>query len=160
GLFLERSISDNIAAASVRSYFRHGRLQHGAIYDAAVGWIRKISIAAPSPAPPARTLSGGNQQKVVIAKWLNTDPALLILNGPTVGVDVGAKADIHQLLHQLAQSGVGVIVISDDLSELVQNCNQIILMRAGRIGLELESAETDEAALSGMLNGKVRKEGS
>jgi simple sugar transport system ATP-binding protein len=160
GLFLERPISDNIAAASVRSYFRHGRLQHGAIYDAAVGWIRKISIAAPSPAPPARTLSGGNQQKVVIAKWLNTDPALLILNGPTVGVDVGAKADIHQLLHQLAQNGVGVIVISDDLSELVQNCNQIILMRAGRIGLELESAETDEAALSGMLNGKVQKEGS
>ena len=98
-------------------------------------WIGELSIAAPSPKPPVRTLSGGNAQKVVIAKWLNTEPRLFILNGPTVGVDIGAKAEIHAILRGLAAQGIGIIIISDDLPELFTNCNKIVVMRQGKVGV-------------------------
>jgi len=158
GLFLERSIADNTIAASITDYFKGGKLQYGAMTQAAETWIKDINIVAPSSEPLIKTLSGGNQQKVVIAKWLNTHPDLLILNGPTVGVDIGAKADIHKILHQLAATGVGIIIISDDLSELVQNCNKIIVMSGGSVAVELNSSETSESMLSAMLNGKVEQE--
>ncbi len=158
GLFLERSIADNTIAASITDYFKGGKLQYGAMIQAAETWIKDINIVAPSSEPLIKTLSGGNQQKVVIAKWLNTHPDLLILNGPTVGVDIGAKADIHKILHQLAATGVGIIIISDDLSELVQNCNKIIVMSGGSVAVELNSSETSESMLSAMLNGKVEQE--
>jgi len=158
GLFLERSIADNTIAVSITDYFKGGKLQYGAMIQAAETWIKDINIVAPSSEPLIKTLSGGNQQKVVIAKWLNTHPDLLILNGPTVGVDIGAKADIHKILHQLAATGVGIIIISDDLSELVQNCNKIIVMSGGSVAVELNSSETSESMLSAMLNGKVEQE--
>ena len=72
-----------------------------------------------------RTLSGGNQQRVVLAKWLASKPKLLVLNGPTMGVDVGSKNEIHEIMRQLAQQGMGLIVISDDIPELLQTCNRI-----------------------------------
>ncbi len=115
-------------------------------------WIKKIGCVAPSPDPAIRTLSGGNAQKIVIAKWLNTKPALLILNGPTVGVDIGAKYDIHQMLHKLAEQGIGIIVISDDLPELIQNCNSIIIMKNGRIAGTVESSKINETELAEMLS--------
>ena len=129
GLFLNRSIQENTTAASIRKYFVNGRVDQKMMLNDTIDWIRKIGCNAKSAEPPIRTLSGGNAQKMVIAKWLNTQPRLLILNGPTVGVDIGAKADIHQYLHGLAADGVGVIVISDDLAELIQNCNRIIVMK-------------------------------
>lgn len=100
-----------------------------------------------------RTLSGGNQQKVVLAKWLNSEPKILILNGPTVGVDVGSKSDIHNILRELAQKGIGIIIISDDLPELVQNCNRIIVMKKGMISAVLETDDIDEERLSISLRG-------
>jgi simple sugar transport system ATP-binding protein len=159
GLFLERSIGDNTIAASISNYFKSGRLQYGEMTRAAENWINDIHIVAPSSQPFVKTLSGGNQQKVVIAKWLNTRPNLLILNGPTVGVDIGAKADIHKILHELAAQGVGIIIISDDLSELIQNCNRIIVMRQGEIGSVVNSSETDETQLAAILDGNARQEG-
>ena len=80
-----------------------------------------------------QALSGGNQQKVVIAKWIETEPKILILNSPTVGVDVGSKADIHAYARKLAGQGMGVIIISDDISEVLQNCNRVFVMNRGRI---------------------------
>lgn len=154
GLFLECSIGDNIIAASIENYFKGGKLQYGEMTKTAEKWIKDINIVAPSSEPLIKTLSGGNQQKAVIAKWLNTQPELLILNGPTVGVDIGAKADIHKILHHLAEQGVGIIIISDDLSELVQNCNKIILMEAGKIKTQMNNSETCETKLSEMLNGQ------
>lgn len=159
GLFLERSIGDNTIAASISDYFKGGKLQYGEMTKAAENWIQDIHIVAPSSVPLIKTLSGGNQQKVVIAKWLNTHPALLILNGPTVGVDIGAKADIHKILHELASQGVGIIIISDDLSELIQNCNRIIVMNSGKIGAVVNSAETDETRLTAILDGITKQEG-
>ena len=155
GLFLECSIGMNTVAASIKSYFKGTSLDYKRMEQDMEMWIDKIHVAAPSHMPPIRTLSGGNQQKVVIAKWLNTNPKLLILNGPTVGVDIGSKSDIHKILHNLVVQGMGIIVISDDLSELIQNCNRILIMRGGKLEKEVQSALINETELSAMLSGKA-----
>lgn len=158
GLFLDRSIADNTIASSISNYFVHFKLQCKNMIEAADNWIKDLNIVAQSSIPPVKTLSGGNQQKVVIAKWLNTHPDLFILNGPTVGVDIGAKTDIHTILHHLAESGMGIIVISDDLPELIQNCNRIIVIKNGEVEANLQSSETSQSELSARLNGKAELE--
>ena len=90
---------------------------------------------------PVQTLSGGNQQKVVLAKWLSTKPKVLILNGPTVGVDIGAKYDIYHHLRDLASGGMAVIVASDDLAEVVRLCDRSIVMRGGLMSGEIPGSE-------------------
>ena len=152
GLFMDRSIQDNTIAASIRSYMKSGRLDEKAMEDTTLHWIKEIDIKAPSPKPAVRTLSGGNAQKVVIAKWLNTNPKLFILDGPTVGVDVGAKSEIHAILHGLAEQGIGIIVISDDLPELVHNCNRILVMKDGKPSGMMDNS-IDEVALGKLLIG-------
>ena len=112
GLFLERSILDNTMAASIKRYFLNGKLNYARMEEATDEWIRKIGVVTPSSKPPIKTLSGGNQQKVVIAKWLNTEPKLLILNGPTVGVDIGAKFDIHAM--EMAGASISLCRMADD----------------------------------------------
>lgn len=152
GLFMDRSIQDNTIAASIRKYMKRGKLDEKGMEDVTNYWIKEIGIKAPSPKPAVRTLSGGNAQKVVIAKWLNTNPKLFILDGPTVGVDVGAKAEIHAILHDLARKGIGIIIISDDLPELVQNCNKILVMRDGKMSGMMDNS-IDERSLGNMLIG-------
>ena len=152
GLFMDRSIRDNTVVASIRRYMKHLRLDEQEMEDAAMHWIKEIDIKAPSPRPAVRTLSGGNAQKVVIAKWLNTEPKLFILDGPTVGVDIGAKAEIHAILHELAGRGIGIIVISDDLPELVQNCNKILVMKDGMSSGIIDNS-IDEISLGKLLIG-------
>ena len=90
-------------------------------------------MKAPDPGAPVRSLSGGNQQRVVLARWLARGPRVLVLNGPTVGVDVGSKAEIHGIIRDLAGRGLGVLVISDDLPELLATCHRILVMKEGRI---------------------------
>lgn len=154
GLFLERSIQDNTVAAAIQKYFKGIKLDQKEMYDDTNRWIKEIGCNAPGPEPKIRTLSGGNAQKMVIAKWLNTSPKVLILNGPTVGVDIGSKSDIHRILHGLAKQGVGIIIISDDLSELIQNCNKIMVMKNGKASGYVESSELNETILAGMLSGE------
>ena len=155
GLFMERSIQDNVIAASIRKYMKGGKLDEKEMEDTTNYWIKEIEIKAPSPKPAVRTLSGGNAQKVVIAKWLNTNPKLFILDGPTVGVDIGAKAEIHEILHGLAKKGVGIIIISDDLPELVQNCNKIVVMRDGKLSGSMDNS-IDERTLGNILVGATK----
>ena len=152
GLFLEIPIGTNTVAASIKNYLKGGRIDYKAMKESMWEWIKKLSIAAPSPQPPIKTLSGGNQQKVVLAKWLNTSPKLLILNGPTVGVDIGSKSDIHKILHSLVEDGVGVIIISDDLPELIQNCNKILIMRGGKLAASMDAEDLDETKLAALLS--------
>lgn len=154
GLFLDCSIQENTVAASIAEYMEKGRLNYKKMYQATQDWIKKIGCNAKSPKPLIRTLSGGNAQKMVIAKWLNTSPALLVLNGPTVGVDIGSKSDIHKILRELAERGIGIIVISDDISELVQNCSKILIMKNGKTAGSISSGELDETKLSRMLTGE------
>ena len=153
GLFLERSILDNTIAASIRNYFSKGKMDTDAMENATDGWIDKLAVATPSAKPPISTLSGGNQQKVVIAKWLNTNPRLIVLNGPTVGVDIGSKSEIHSILRDLAGKGIGVIIISDDLPELIQNCNKMIIVFEGKVIKTIDN-NIDETTLANLLSGK------
>ena len=98
-----------------------------------------------------QSLSGGNQQRVVLARWLATRPEILILNGPTVGVDVGSKAAIHELIRSLADEGISVLVISDDLTEVIQTCDRILVMKRGRITDRLVNRDLDENELARQL---------
>jgi simple sugar transport system ATP-binding protein len=153
GLFLTRSIMDNTVAASITKYFVKGRLDEDVMDKVTWEWIRRIGCVASDSQAPIRTLSGGNAQKMVIAKWMNIEPSILILNGPTVGVDIGSKCDIHAILHQFAESGVGVIIITDDLSELYYNCNKILVMESGRSSGVIETKTLTEDALAKLLYG-------
>lgn len=111
-----------------------------------------MRIKTPDSNNIVTTLSGGNAQRVVLGKWLANDPQILILNGPTVGVDIGSKAEIHRLVRELANKGMGVIIISDDIPEVMTNCNRVIVMKKGRIVGEFDTSETNEDALAKMLS--------
>jgi simple sugar transport system ATP-binding protein len=113
----------------------------------------ELSIAASDPEQPVQTLSGGNQQKIVLARWLANDLSVLILNGPTVGVDIGSKYDIHSLLRNLADKGLAIIVISDDLPEIINLSRRILVMREGRVIEELDPDKTTEARLGELITG-------
>ena len=134
GLFIHKSVEDNMMVSSIRKYFNGIRLDRSAMDESTDQLIKELDVVTSSRDVAVRTLSGGNAQKVVIAKWLNTDPKLFILNGPTVGVDIGAKSEIHSILRKLAEEGIGIIIISDDMPELITNCNKIIVMRDGHVG--------------------------
>ena len=116
-------------------------------------WIERLDIKTPSGDLPVKNLSGGNQQRVVLAKWLAINPRILILNGPTVGVDVGSKAEIHELIRSLAKQGLGILLISDDIPELTQTCHRILLMRSGKIVEEFKRENISEDRLSADLVG-------
>lgn len=154
GLFLPQSISKNIIASKVHDLLGKFKLFDYDRIEAEVdGWVRDLNIVTPSPLLPAQSLSGGNQQRVVLAKWLATTPRILILNGPTVGVDIGSKADIHSIIRKLAQEGMGVLIMSDDIPEILQNCNRILLMRRGKIVEEFVGSSISETELAERLTG-------
>ena len=153
GLFLPRSIADNVVISEI------DRLANGAgVLDRAKRraeidrWVKELAIATPDPGNACLTLSGGNQQRIVLAKWLACNPDVLVLNGPTVGVDIGSKHDIHAILQRLANEGMAIIIISDDLPEVLENCSRLLVLKAGRVVKELLPAETSEQeVLSYML---------
>ena len=146
GLFLPQPISENIVISEIDELSSKigvvNRKQHR---DEVNKWVKDLAIATPNPENACSTLSGGNQQRIVLAKWLACKPDVLILNGPTVGVDIGSKHDIHAILQRLANQGMAVIIISDDLPEVLENCSDLLVMRAGHIVARLDPAITDEA---------------
>ncbi|MDW8396371.1 MAG: sugar ABC transporter ATP-binding protein [Anaerolineae bacterium] len=149
GLFLERSIANNLVARTLDNLRSKGPLLDAdRVKTQITEWVRRLSIKTPNPELPAKSLSGGNQQRVVLAKWLASKPRVLILNGPTVGVDVGSKSELHEIIKRLAGEGLGVIIISDDIPELMQTCNRILLMRRGRIVEQFERKDLTEADLT------------
>ncbi|MFD1201412.1 sugar ABC transporter ATP-binding protein [Leucobacter albus] len=155
GLALERSIGSNIVIAEIDAFVKAGALDHKRVAAEAQRWIDELRIATPNAENAVSTLSGGNQQRVVLAKWLATQPRVLILNGPTVGVDIGSKHDIHRVLRELAATGLAVIIISDDIPEVLQNCNRVLVMNAGRIMRELDPATTTDAELAALMSADV-----
>lgn len=149
GLFLTQSIGKNIAISKIEDLKRpSGFLKKDAIDAEIAHWVDKLSIATNDPNRAVQTLSGGNQQRVVLAKWLALDLDLLILNGPTVGVDIGSKYDIHQILQKLAEKGMGIIIISDDIPEVLSGCNRVLVMKHGQICENLQSSDLTEHELS------------
>lgn len=134
GLFLEKSIADNMVAASLDSYRGKALLLDPARMRRSMSQLfQRLRVKAPNVQAPVRSLSGGNAQRVVIAKWLDRKPTVLMLNGPTVGVDIGSKEEIFAILREQAAQGMGIIVISDDIPELVTSCHRVLIVRAGRI---------------------------
>ncbi len=128
-----------------------GLLDLAGLWGEATDWLRKLSVKAPDLEAPVRSLSGGNQQRVVLARWLARSPRVLVLNGPSVGVDVGSKADIHHIIRDLSAQGLGVIVISDDLPELLATCHRILVMKDGRVTEDIAGRRTTEADLAHRL---------
>ncbi|UCF90439.1 MAG: sugar ABC transporter ATP-binding protein [Desulfobacterales bacterium] len=139
GLFVEKSIGSNIVVTIVAKLLNRLKLISGAKrqrveYD----WIDKLKIKTPSAALPASSLSGGNQQRVVLAKWLATNLKLFVLDGPTIGIDIASKSNIHDIIRDFAGEGVGIILISDEIPEVLQHCNRALVMREGRIAAAIE----------------------
>jgi simple sugar transport system ATP-binding protein len=134
GLVQQQSVGDNTVLAimeTLRSRFhlideyRKNRI--------VLEWIEKLGVKVASPDQAISTLSGGNQQKIVLAKWVLTQPKILILDSPTVGVDVGAKASIYQLIHQLAAEGISILLISDEVPEVYFNCDRVLHFSEGTV---------------------------
>lgn len=145
GLIMEMPIAENITLASLRGLF----LDFAAERALAEEYKDRLAVKAPSTRVRVDSLSGGNQQKVVIARWLATKPAVLILDEPTQGVDVGAKSEIHRIMGELAAQGLAVIMISSELPEILGMSDRIAVMRAGRIEGMLDRAEaTQERVLA------------
>ena len=133
GLTLPMSITANITLPKLRDYFSPlGVVRRRAEEATAETYRQRLSIRTPSVREEAGKLSGGNQQKVVLSKWLNTEPRLLILDEPTRGIDVGAKAEVHHIINDLAAQGIGIILISSDLPEVLEMSDRILVMREGR----------------------------
>jgi simple sugar transport system ATP-binding protein len=152
GLFLKQAIGKNIVVRVIDKMLNTLRLiNRRAVQDTVREWLERLSVHTPSPDLPANSLSGGNQQRIVLAKWLASRPKILILNGPTVGIDVGSKAEIHEIIRDLARQGMALIVISDDVPELLQVCHRILLMKKGRIVEEFLRQNLTEGQLNTML---------
>jgi simple sugar transport system ATP-binding protein len=115
-------------------------------------WIRELQIRTKSAERPVRELSGGNQQRVVLAKWLATAPAILILDSPTVGVDVGAKEGIYQIVDTLAARGIAIILISDEVEEVLHQSHRILVMLGGRITASFDPAKVSEKELREVIS--------
>jgi len=152
GLVIGQSISANIILSTLRKVLnRFGLIDFVERARQVQNWIQALSIKASDPDLRIETLSGGNQQKVVIARWLATKPKVLILDSPTVGIDVGAKRSVHQLIHELAVAGVGIILITDEIDEALNNCTRLLLMRNGRIIANLDSSQENEFSVQARL---------
>lgn len=153
GLALARSISSNILA-TVLDKFSGGMvyLSPSKLANEARHWITQLTIKTPNPNNPVGTLSGGNQQRVVLAKWMATKPRVLILDSPTVGVDINAKHGIYEVIRNLAAAGVAVLMISDEVSEVFFHTHRVLAMKQGRIIRDLLSHATSEAELSEVVN--------
>ena len=153
GLVLAMSITTNITLPTLKSYLNGlGLVQKQKEKSVAEKFKERLSIRTPSLETPVAQLSGGNQQKVMLAKWLNASPKLLILDEPTRGIDVGAKADVHQLVDELARQGLAIIVISSDLPEVLSMSDRILVMREGRqMGVFSRDEATQEVIMTAAM---------
>jgi len=155
GLILADDIKRNISLASLRKIAKHMVVNENEEVRSAEKYSGELHIKTPSIEQHAENLSGGNQQKVVLAKWLMTRPKVLILDEPTRGIDVGAKVEIYEIINELVKKGVGVIVISSELNEIMGICTRIMVMHEGRFTGELKAEEaTQEKIMHYATGGK------
>lgn len=144
GLALNMDCEKNINMSSLSKISRHGFVNEGKARDNAMEYVRRLGIKTPKLTQYARLLSGGNQQKVVIAKWLSHGARVMIFDEPTRGIDVGAKYEIYKLMNELSDAGVGIIMISSELPELLGMSDRITFMHEGRLVGEASASETSQ----------------
>jgi rhamnose transport system ATP-binding protein len=147
GVVLEMSVASNASLASLESVSNRGLIDRARERAAAARYVEQFRIKTPSVAADVGTLSGGNQQKVALARWLSTDPSILILDEPTQGVDVGSKAEIHNLMQTLAEQGLAILMISSELPEILGMSDRVAVMRGGRIRGVLDRAAATQASV-------------
>jgi rhamnose transport system ATP-binding protein len=148
GVILDLPVAANATLAVLQKVSRFGFLDFGRERELAQGFVRRLGIKTPSVATPAQELSGGNQQKVALARWLAAEPAVIVLDEPTQGVDVGAKAEIHKLMVELAGRGIAILMISSELPEVLGMSDRVAVMHAGTVtGVLDRAAATQEKVL-------------
>lgn len=147
GLVMELSVQRNATLPRRWALSRAGLLFGGSERQAAATWTQRLQVKARRLTDPVSTLSGGNQQKVVLAKWLATAPRVLIVDEPTRGIDVGSKAEVHRLLSQLAAEGVAVLMVSSELPEVLGMADRVLVMHEGRLSADIARADADEESV-------------
>jgi ABC-type sugar transport system ATPase subunit len=154
GLFLGLTVGSNIGAASLRPNSVGGFVSSGREQRMATEYVRRLRIRTPSVQTITSHLSGGNQQKVMLAKWLAIKPKVLLVDEPTRGVDVGAKAEVHAILRQLAQAGTAVLMVSSELPEVLGASDRILVMHEGELTGVLEADEATEEKIMFLAAGR------
>ncbi|MBD3288285.1 ATP-binding cassette domain-containing protein [candidate division KSB1 bacterium] len=144
GLVLGMSVEQNMTLAALREIVRYGMLSKSREKSVTGRFTHRLSINVSDMKNPIETLSGGNQQKVLLAKWLLTNPRILLLDEPTRGIDVGAKHEIYELLSELSKQGITIIIVSSELTELLSICDRIMVMREGTVSAILEHEEASQ----------------
>jgi rhamnose transport system ATP-binding protein len=157
GLVMDMSVQQNVALASLGRLRRGGFIRGGAERAMATDWAARLKIKYGRLTDPVSMLSGGNQQKVVLAKWLGRQPAVLIVDEPTRGIDIATKAEVHALLVQLARQGVAVLMISSELPEVLLISDRILVMREGRVTAEFDRASASEEEIMAAATGQAAK---
>jgi rhamnose transport system ATP-binding protein len=159
GLVMEESIERNVVLASLASVTRRGLISADASRDTSRSWLTRLQVKYGRLSDSVSTLSGGNQQKVVLAKWLSRNPRVIIVDEPTRGIDVGTKAEVHRLLESLAEEGVAVLVISSELPELLLLADRVLVIREGRLVREIPRAEASEESVVAAAAGAYAESG-
>jgi ABC-type sugar transport system ATPase subunit len=155
GSILVLSVQDNIIASSLKDVNRFGVIQPKISQKLAHDYVSKLDIRLSNLKQKMGTLSGGNQQKAILARGLATHPAILLLHEPTRGIDIGAKADIYAILHDLAREGVGILIVSSELPELIGQCDRILVMYQGRLTGEFTNDQANEPAILACAMGQA-----
>lgn len=153
GLVMELNVSRNLTLTLRKKLSRFGLLTNRAEAMETSDWAQKLHIKASAPGAPISTLSGGNQQKVVLGKWLATKPKVLIIDEPTRGIDVGTKSEVHRLISELAGTGLAVLMISSELPEILGMSDRVLVMHEGRITAELNRSEATEESVMAAATG-------
>ena len=141
GLFIERKIKENISAPIIDTICKKGIVNRKKENEIAEKYVEELNVRTPSIETVVGTLSGGNQQKVVISKWIATSPKVFIMDTPTVGIDIGSKAEIYEQIHKFADEGMAIILISDEIQEVMANCNRVLVMAHGKCVVELSEED-------------------
>jgi rhamnose transport system ATP-binding protein len=155
GLVMELSVERNTTLTLRWALSRFGWLSRRRERVSAYEWIRNLQVKVPAVSAPVSTLSGGNQQKVVLAKWLATRPHMLIVDEPTRGIDVSTKAEVHRLLSELAVDGMAVLMVSSELPEVLGMADRVLVMHEGRLAKELDGDAADEEAVMFAATGRL-----
>jgi rhamnose transport system ATP-binding protein len=144
---MELSVERNATLTRRWKLARFGLLSARGERATAADWTKRMQVKAGRLTDPVSTLSGGNQQKVVLAKWLSTDPRVLIVDEPTRGIDVGTKAEVHRLLSQLAADGMAVVMVSSELPEVLGMADRVLVMHEGRLVDDIPRVRADESSV-------------
>ncbi|GAK59141.1 ABC transporter related protein [Candidatus Vecturithrix granuli] len=153
GVVMQQSIQQNLLLTMIEKFLNAFKLLDKArMVSSVTQWIQDLRIKASNPQNPVNTLSGGNQQKLVLAKWIATQPKVFLLDSPTVGVDIAAKSGIYEIVKRLTFQGMGILMISDEVPEVLYNCHRILLMRKGRLVGEFFPEHISELELNQKIN--------